>query len=117
MITPQIPSKFFFLAPQNGSENVYDSPRRIFGPVSYFPNLRLLSRLPQPRPMSPTGKEARKKVVDDSHKFLLRKTEIHPELDEHSRENIEKERADRAQFVLMTMLATIQDEVETFSRP
>jgi hypothetical protein len=43
--------------------------------------------------------------------------EIHPELDEHSRENIEKERADRAQFVLMMTLATIQDEVETFSRP
>jgi hypothetical protein len=87
--------------------NVLSRQRNIFGPVSLIRRRR--SQKPQTQIPEAEIRDANsKKPVDaNGHNFAMRKIKI-PSM--KSLENVETDRAERAEFSRMMMLATIQDE-------
>lgn len=90
------------------SRNVSSGHQSVFGPVSY---IRARSPLPPPaKEPTEVDEEKKSKDADDSHKFLMRKMKTPTDDDgEDSQVCAEFERAERAEFVQMMMLATVQD--------
>lgn len=93
--------------------NVFSrSSRNIFGPVSLIPT-RFLTQLRSSQTASKKDNEdvteMEPKAATVEHKFLLKNLEIPLEIDEISQESLETQRAFRAEFVKMLMLATTQD--------
>lgn len=88
---------------RNASRNVFASSENVFGPISYN-QLKLNSKFLRLEKVS-SKREEENKSNAKSNVFLMDNL---AKIEDHSQEDIEVQRAERAEFVLMLALATIQ---------
>lgn len=99
------------LMSSNTPQNIFATSRNVFGPVSMIPAMGLLNRPSQKDPEIPEEiqlEEEFAKEKESEHRFLMENAEKSDAIEEITQESLEVLRAQRAEFVQMLTLATIQ---------